>query len=199
MTTIGIIGAGSVGRALGRGLTRAGHQVLYGVRQPEDARHGDLDHVAAVDVAARAPIVLLTIPADAVGNVVPSLGLTAGQTLVDVTNAVRTPIPAGFDTLGAYVASLATAGVAIVKAFNTIGAEHLADGHFGDRTAFLPIAGDATGVEAVLPLAEQLGFGAVVLGGREAFGLVEAHAALWIHLAFRCGWSRSFGFVAVGR
>jgi predicted dinucleotide-binding enzyme len=199
VATIGIIGAGSVGRALGRGLADAGHQVLFGVRRPDDPRHGDLDGVVAIDQAGRSSIVLLTVPADAVGEVVASLGLSAGQVLVDVTNAVRTPVPAGFDTMGGYVASLVPAGVAVVKAFNTIGAEHLRSGRFGDQAAFLPIAGDPAGVDVVLPLAEQLGFSPAALGGRETFGLVEAHAAMWIHLAFRCGWGRSFGFVAVGR
>ena len=32
------------------------------------------------------------------------------------------------------------------------------------------------------------------LGGPEAIRIVEDHARLWIHLAFRCGWGRSFGF-----
>jgi predicted dinucleotide-binding enzyme len=199
MTTIGIIGAGSVGRALGHGLTGAGHRILYGVRQPDDTRHSDLEGVVGVEVAARPAIVLLTVPAAAVGDIVPSLALTAGQVLVDVTNAARAPVPDGFDTMGAYTASLVSPGVAVVKAFNTIGAEHLANGLVEGRPAFLPIAGDMTGVEVIVPLAEQLGFNPAMLGGREAFGLVEAHAALWIHLAFRCGWGRGFAFVAVGR
>jgi predicted dinucleotide-binding enzyme len=85
--------------------------------------------------------------------------------------------------------------VLLVKAFNTIGAEHLGDGRFGSDRAFLPIAGDEQGLRVVEPLAEALGFAPVALGGREAFGHLEAHAALWIHLAFNCGWGRDFGFV----
>ena len=122
----------------------------------------------------------------------------SGQVVADATNAVRAPVPDGHDTMGDLVAALVPDAVAVVKAFNTIGAEHLGDGRFGEQRAFLPIAGDQEGVEAVLPLAEQLGFDAVALGGREAFGMAEDHARLWIHLAFVCGWGRGFGFAVVG-
>ena len=39
---IGIIGAGEVGSTLGRARTTTGHAVVYGVRQPTEAKHGDL-------------------------------------------------------------------------------------------------------------------------------------------------------------
>ena len=48
-------------------------------------------------------------------------------------------------------------------------------------------------------LAAGLGFEVADLGDRGAFGLVEAHARLWIHLAFACGWGREFGFAVVRR
>jgi len=36
---IAIIGAGNVGGALGKGWTRAGHTITYGVRDPSAAKH----------------------------------------------------------------------------------------------------------------------------------------------------------------
>ena len=197
MTRIAIIGAGSVGRALGEGLTRqSGIEVVHGVRDPGDRRHADLGDVAAIDeAAAGSDLIVLAVPADAVGSVVPALGLAAGQHVVDATNAVRTPVPDGHGSMGAFVASLLPDGVSLAKAFNTIGAELLGDGRLGDQRLFLPIAGDDDAVEAVTPLAAGLGFEPVALGGREAFGLVEDHARLWIHLVYACGWDRDFGFV----
>jgi predicted dinucleotide-binding enzyme len=200
MTTIAIIGAGSVGRALGSGLTAAGHDVSYGLRDPADSRYADLpSRATVVDAVGAAEVVILSVPATSVPDAVPSLGLRSGQVVVDATNAVRMPPPNGFDTMGALVASLVPDGVAVVKAFNTIGAEHLGDGRFGDERAFLPIAGDDAGAELVLHLAGQLGFDAVSLGGRDVFDLCEAHARLWIHLAFVNGWGRGFGFTVAGR
>jgi len=118
---------------------------------------------------------------------------------VDATNAVGIPIPEGHATMGDFVASLVPDGVAVVKAFNTIGVEHLSSGHIGDTKVFLPIAGDDPGRSAVITLAERMGFDTADLGDRNQFWLSEAHAQLWIHLAFRAGWGRDFGFGVVRR
>ena len=197
---IAIIGAGSVGTALATGLSRAGHEVVIGVRDPRDAKHGGLP-VAATTVhtaATNADVIVLAVPADSLATVIPVLGLRAGHVVVDATNAVSTPLPQGFDSLGDFVGSLLPADVVLVKAFNTIGAEHLAGGTF-DHPTFLPIAGDEPGTALVASLASDLGFGVADLGGRDAFALVEHHARLWIHLAFRRGWGRNFAWSVVRR
>jgi hypothetical protein len=198
---VAVVGAGAVGRALGGGLVRLdGVTVTYAVRDPDDERHADLGSVATHPGAcADADLVVLAIPAAAVPDVVPTLGLEGRQHVIDATNAVRMPVPGGHASMGALVASLLPSDVSMAKAFNTIGAEHIDGGRIGDDRLFLPIAGDDGTVEIVLPLAEALGFDAVPLGGREAFALVEDHARLWIQLAFVCGWGRDFGFAVRGR
>ena len=97
-----------------------------------------------------------------------------------------------------HVASRLPTGTPLVKAFNTIGAEHLSDGIVDGARAFLPLAGDSSAAETVADLAEQLGFDAVVLGDRSTFAMVEDFARLWIHLAFAKQWGRQFAFTAVG-
>ena len=194
---IAIIGSGNVGRAIGAGLIRTGHDVVFGVRDPGDDRHADLgmptDRERAV---ADAAIVVLAIPAAAVPEAVPALGLRAGQIVVDATNAVGSPIPHGHSSMAELVASLAPTDVAIVKAFNTIGFEHMTTGQIDGAPAFLPIAGDDGAADTVAELAADIGFDSVVVGGREHFTTIEAHAQLWIRLAFGVGWGRSFGFTA---
>lgn len=63
---IEVIGAGNVGRALGGGWARAGHQVVYGVREPEAGKYADLAGEAEVDsvtkAAAGADVVVLATP-----------------------------------------------------------------------------------------------------------------------------------------
>lgn len=202
---VGIIGAGPVGTALATGLARIGSTVHLGVRAPADPKYRAIASVVPIstiqDVVDSADVVILAIPATALPDVVPALKLRAGQTLVDSTNAVRTPVPTGFTTLGAFVASLCSAPVHFVKAFNTMGAEHLSDGHLNTPAsahhAFLPIAGDEVGRRIVGGLATDLGFDVAELGGRDAIGLVEDHARLWIHLALRTGWARNFAFTVV--
>jgi predicted dinucleotide-binding enzyme len=197
---IAVIGAGSVGSALAAGLTAAGHHVAIGVREPDQAKYSDLPGAATTISAAvsDATVVILAVPADSLETVVPALELRAGQVVVDATNAVVTPVPDGFVTLGDYVGSLLAADVALVKAFNTVGAEHLAGGTVGYPT-FLPIAGDDPGTAIVADLAADLGFEVADLGGRDMFALVENHARLWIHLAFRRGWGRDFVWTTVRR
>jgi hypothetical protein len=195
MESIAIIGAGSVGVAVGRALAALGHGVTFGVRDASDPRHAGLGNVAGIEAAARdATVVLLALPADAITDVVPRLGLRAGQVVIDATNAVRAPVPDGFPTMGELVASLVPDGVHLVKGFNTVGAEHLGDGRTAHGGVFLPIAGDPEALDVAAGLAAALGFDVAVLGGRERIAMVEEHARLWIHLAFGCGWGRQFAF-----
>jgi predicted dinucleotide-binding enzyme len=90
-------------------------------------------------------------------------------------------------------------GVAVVKAFNTVGAEAILDPVIDGRPAFLPIAGPPGAAETVRELAAAIGFDARVIGGPAEVHHLEAHARLWIHLAFRAGLGRGFGFALVDR
>ena len=198
MMRVAIIGAGSVGRAVGTGMVTAGHTVVFGVRNPGDQRYADLSSVGTIGAAVDgADVLVLAVPADAVPVTVPTLGPRAGQVVIDATNAVRSAVPDGFATMGDLVASLVPSGVQVAKAFNTVGAEHLSNGSTPQGKVFLPIAGDSDAAAAALALATSMGFDAVVLGGRDRFEMLEQHARLWIHLAFGCGWGRGFAFTAV--
>ncbi len=193
---VAVIGAGNVGSNLARGLQRAGHHVAVGVRQPERAAALAEAGIAVTDpagAAAAAAVIVLAVPVPAIGDAVASLGSLGGKIVVDATNAVSAPVPDGHDTVGAFVASLAP-DAHVVKAFNTIGAEHMAGGAVGGTPAFLPIAGSDEGRPTVAALARSIGFEVADLGGPEYVGMVEDAARLWIHLAFRCGWGRDFGF-----
>ncbi len=198
-----IMGAGPVGVALATGMASAGRSVSIAVRDPTDPKHGALVEAHSFrrldDDLSSARMVILAVPAPAVADVIGQLSLRPGQVVVDATNAVRSPLPAGFDTVGAYVRSLLPDGVKFVKAFNTIGAEHLTGAAFDGARAFLPLAGDDDARQEVAELATAMGFDAADLGGTDMIAMVEDHARLWIHLAFSCGWGRGFGFAAVHR
>lgn len=203
--TIAIIGAGNVGTALATGLRNAGHQVRVGVRDTtsDKAAHvrsvlGDDAVLPLADATAGVDAIVLAVPSGALADVIAELSPPAGTPVIDATNAVGTPPPDGFATVGAYVASLVP-GSPVVKAFNTIGAEHMATGRVGSTPAFLPVAGDDRARPLAIELARSVGFDVGDLGGPEAVDQVEAFARLWIHLAFARGWGRDFGFAVVGR
>lgn len=193
-----VVGAGRVGLALGGNLVRRGHEVRHAVRDPGSARLPAGATAVPVDgAAAGAGLVLLAVPFAAVGEVVPRLGLAPGQVLVDATN------PFGAGTGGApsgaaVVAGAAGAGVSVVKAFNVLGAEHMADPPLPDgHRPVLPVASDdAAAREAVAALARELGFDAVEVGGLDAAATLEEAARYWGLLAFAGGRGRQVVLVA---
>ena len=98
LPTVAVIGTGNVGSALGPQLAKLGHPVIYGTRDPAResvrvlvARTGPKGSAATQqDAAARADVVVLAVPADALEAVTKSLGPLAGKILVDVsTGAMR--------------------------------------------------------------------------------------------------------------
>jgi predicted dinucleotide-binding enzyme len=83
----------------------------------------------------------------------------------------------------------------VVKAFNTLGAEHLANPVIGGVTADLFIAGDeASAKQTATDLGKQLGFNVIDLGPLRNARVLEHIAIAWIHLAMKGGMGRSIAF-----
>ena len=208
--TIGIIGAGNVGAALGRRLTAAGFTVRFGVRDPAKAEAlvAELAGASAAspaEVAGACDVVFLTIPGSAAVDVAAGLGDLDGTIVVDCTN------PLGWDegpvwkppAEGSNAAAIAARcpGARVIKAFNTFGAEFHGDpGLGGGARAEVPMAGDdAEAKKAVSAIAETAGFAPVDVGPLRNAAALENHAVLWIHLAIAAGHGRDFVFKMVRR
>lgn len=87
----------------------------------------------------------------------------------------------GRDDSGAEQVARWSAGARVVKAFNTIGREVMANPQFGERHAVLWICGDdAEATAQVAKLATDIGFEPLVLGGLAKARAMEPAAALWI-------------------
>lgn len=198
MVAIAVIGVGSVGKALGDGLVAAGHDVTFGVRDPDHPKRGGLGRVVEPpDAVLHAAVVILAIPVSAVPEVVPQLKIQPGQIVIDATNAVREPVPQGFATMAELVGSIVGEGVPVVKAFNTVDAMYMGNARTEHGGAFLPIAGDKDGIDTALSLASDLGFNAVSLGGRTRFEMIESYARMCVHLGGRRNWPRHYAFTVV--
>lgn len=198
---IAVLGAGSVGRNLARRFAELGHDVVFGVRDTtSDQVLAALDAVpgsSAASIAAAvggADLAVVAVPFAAVQEVVDAIGDPGTTILVDATNAVGVPLPDDVTHIPQLVHRRHPDAL-VVKAFNTIGAETylhpVVDGH----AYFLPIAGPEPAAGVVRDLAASMGFDALVIGDIHTAHLLEQHAQLWIHLAFRCGLGREFGFV----
>jgi 8-hydroxy-5-deazaflavin:NADPH oxidoreductase len=85
---VAIIGKGRVGTALGPTIVRAGHEVIFGVRSPDDVQHagGDVRTVSTAEAVAWAEIVIAAIMWEGVNEFLSSAGDMAGKILIDCIN-----------------------------------------------------------------------------------------------------------------
>jgi hypothetical protein len=202
--SVAIIGAGAVGQALAQALVRAGEEVVFGVPDPgkyraQVDRLGERARIGTVaEAVAASEVVILAVPYAAAESVARSVPDWQGKVLVDVTNPLAPNLEGltlGTTTSGAEAIAAAACGARVVKAFNTTGAENLADSHYPDGKPWMPVCGDDAQARArVLALATRIGFDAVDLGELKAARYLEPLALTWIHLAIRQGYGRHFAF-----
>jgi hypothetical protein len=184
---IGIIGTGSVGSALARGFAAADHDVVLGSRTPTTASldgHGWGEGVEVLgqrEAAECGDVVVLALPADAVVEAAADLSAAlAGKPVVDPTNEY--PAATADRSLAERVAAAAP-DATVVKAFNTVGAEHLSDPVVAGEPVTMFVAGEPPARETVDELAADLGFEVIAAGDLSAAGRLEDLARLWIDLS----------------
>ncbi len=195
---ITVIGAGNMGAAFVKQLTRAGHQVSVTARNLRNAEQVAATNSGAVAVPiagaadGAAAVVLATGYGDAVAAL-RSVGDLNGKVIIDITNPL-TPdymgLTLGYDTSAAEEIAKTVPGAEIVKAFNTVFAQLLAEGSdLGDgRKVTVFIAGDTErGKQTVRALAESMGFETVDAGGLKNARYLEPLAGLNIYLGYGAG------------
>ena len=177
---IGIIGAGKIGGALTRHLTRLGHEVaVANSRGPESLAELAQETGAKPVTVAEAPhgrdLVIVTIPEGKIPKLPPGLFKNAPDDLIVVDTGNYYPRRRDGKIEGIESGLLESRwveqqlGHPVIKVFNNIYAEHLAKlgkpaGAPG-RIA-LPVSGDNAKAKAVvMRLVEDIGFDAVDAGG----------------------------------
>jgi hypothetical protein len=194
---IGIVGAGTVGEHLGKALARVGHSVMFSSRDPHSPKMQQL--LQETGAGAQAGTILETVAfgeviAIAIGwqnglaEALASVPDWSGKVLIDTTNRFGV-----FDGSAAEEIAART-GAPVMKAFNTIGAEHLLDPVFDGIPVSMFVCGSPAAKEKALPLVSQIGFDVVDIGGLEQARLLEAMAAVWVGLAMRQGQGRDIAF-----
>ena len=184
-----IVGSGNIGSALARLFTRAGIDVaIANTRGPGTLRElvdstGPGVHAVPLAEALIADIIFMAVPFASVARFGASLPDWTGKTVIDTTNAHRTP---GWEDIlqgrtSTQYAAEHLPGAQVVKAFNQLPANTLQaelDPDVGRRVIF--IATDfPDGGNQVAALVESLGMGAVQLGRTDEGGrLIQAPNAL---------------------
>jgi predicted dinucleotide-binding enzyme len=185
---VAVIGKGNVGSALGGGLERAGYDVRLVGKDPGRAR----------EAAAWGQVIILATPYGALDDVIREMGDGAsGKLLVDATN-VLTPdfqLALGFTTSGAEELQKKAPSAKVVKAFNTVFAQHMATGQVKSTALTLFVAGDDQGAkEQVLSLGRDIGFDAVDAGPLNNARWLETLGYLNIQLGYMLKMGTEIGF-----
>ncbi|MCW2936330.1 MAG: oxidoreductase [Actinomycetia bacterium] len=176
-TIIGVIGAGTIGRALAAHAARAGRHVLMsnsrgpGTLADVAAALGPTVEAVTVAKAADADLVILAVPFVAVPDVAAAVGDWTGRTVVDTTNQFATATYEGRADIGQLTGSEWVArhlpGAYVIKAFNAMaGAYVAAEPRHAEGRQVVFHAGDNVTVNAdFAALIETFGFAAVYVGG----------------------------------
>lgn len=190
--TIGVIGTGRVGGALGPRFAQQGYKVVYGSRDPAAQKVQDLvartgpGTVATTqkEAAAQADFVLLAVPWRATEQVLRGLGDLSGKILLDAVNPLQRAddglLELAVSTSGAQHVQRWARGATVVKAFSTVNYRVMADPAAAGGPVTVPLASDdPVAKQRVRELVEKLGFETADVGplrmSRELEGMVVLH------------------------
>lgn len=193
---IAILGAGNVGGGLGTAFVQAGHDVVYGVRDPESTKTlatlGEVAGATATDpgqAVSGADVVVFALRWDAVPPTVRQLPSMTGRVVIDASNRLDGD-PGRSSTQD--LAQLLP-GARVVKAFNTIGYENLATAKDRTMRVAMFVAGDdAEAKQVAMGLASDIGFEPEDAGGLGNAKALEEMVRVWLALTQQHG--RRIGF-----
>lgn len=194
---LAVLGAGPIGRIIGRRWVEAGHPVAFGSRTPSALAEfvHDLGPLASAhgyrDAAASADVVLLAVASEGVESVLAEVsGVVLGKILINATNhmgvdedgRIVSTLPDG-TTEGSHAADQVP-GVRVVRAFS-----HVMDELLESRGIRQPmfwamaVAGDdPDAVDQVAELVSATGFSPVRIGSLAESEPLDPGGVLFPHL-----------------
>ena len=189
-----IMGSGKVGQALATAFARKGLEVAIASRRSAEALApiakaiGPTISPKSLKDAVQADIVLLAVPFGTQKDIAKAAERWQGKIVIDVTNAYGVAPEELGNLPSSVVISQAFPGAKLVKAFNSLPAEVLAEDPNvkGGRRVVLLSSDDEGAATRVATLVEQLGFAPVQLGKLAEGGLlIQARGKTWAQLIFQ--------------
>ena len=193
-----ILGSGNMAAAFARQLASAGHQVRITGRNIDKvtalaAQFPGVQRVDPAVAAQGADAIIVATPYEAAADALRSLGDLRGKVVIDITNPL-TPdymgLTIGHNTSAAEEIAKAVPGAEVVKGFNTLFAQVLAEGaDFGDkRKATVFVASDSERAkQTAKSLAESMGFDTLDAGALKNARYLEPLAGLNIYFGYGAG------------
>jgi 8-hydroxy-5-deazaflavin:NADPH oxidoreductase len=183
---IGIIGSGNIGSTLGTFWAKAGHQVLFSSRNPENLKQlvesvGLLARAGTVTEAiAFGDVILIAVPYGSMAQIAKDYAKDlAGKIVIDTGNAVlardgEIGKEAREKGVGLTTQRLLP-GARVVRAFNTLGVNRLkSNANRPEGRIGIPMAGDdQEALKVASMLVREAGFDPAVLGGLDRSRLFE--------------------------
>lgn len=207
---IGILGTGDVGRMLGAGLARLGHDVMIGSRTPESDKLAAWREMAGerastgtfAEAAAFGEMVILATLWSGTENALRMAGPEnmAGKVVIDATNPLAiTPgappaLAIGHTDSGGEQVQRWLPESRVVKAFNIVGNAHMVNPEFPCGPPDMFICGnDAEAKRVVSELCAELGWPTIDIGGIDGARLLEPLCMLWVKYGIATGtWNHAF-------
>ena len=179
---IGIIGAGAIGTTIAKQLTKAGYEVVISNSRGADTLKDKVKQIGgniiagSVQEAAEADVVFLAVRWEHVQEVLSTISLE-GKILIDVTNAGLPEFIAaepGSKTSSEVVSQWAK-GAKVVKAFNTLFAQVLAENPQtnGGRRVIFYSGNNDDAKEMVSGILNRMGFAGIDLGSLHEGGKLQ--------------------------
>lgn len=193
-----LLGAGNMGSALARQFARAGHPVRIAATSYDKAAAvaSQIPGATAVELAgsaAASEIIVVATPFEQAESALRAAGPVDGKVVVDITNPLTADymgLTIGHDTSAAEEIAKAVPGADVVKAFNTLFAQVVAEGAVfaNGQTAPAFVASDSESAKTTAKaLIESIGFLPVDAGPLKNARYLEPLAGLNIYFGYGAG------------
>lgn len=195
---ITVIGTGNMGSAFAKQLSAAGHIVRITGRDLNKAKtladqYPNVSAYVASEALGDSDVVVLATAYDDAAAALQSLGDLTGKVVIDITNPLSVDymsLTIGHVTSASEEIAKAVPQARVVKAFNTLFAQVLADGPgFADnQRGSVFVASDSDRAkQTALSLAQSMGWNTVDAGGLINARYLEPLAGLNIYLGYGAG------------
>lgn len=204
---IGIIGSGDVGLRLGSGCLDLGHHVMIGTRNSEkkevqewlqNSKHRERAFIGTfAESSAFGEIIILSTLWSGTENAI-NLALPSNfkdKIVIDTTNPLdfsnqgSPKLAVGFDTSAGEIIQSILDNSLVVKAFNTIGNQHMVKPSFQCNPPTMFICGNSEEAKKIVAekLITPLGWESIDIGKMDKSRLLEPLAMIWIEYYFKTG------------
>jgi 8-hydroxy-5-deazaflavin:NADPH oxidoreductase len=196
---IAILGFGNVGKQFASLLSKAGHEIIIGLRSVPNQ---ELPYSVAIfkEAATVADIIAIAIPFTACADVLPELAeVTKGKIVIDSTNPLNadwSPKLLGQENSASEEISRILPEAYVVKAFNTIFADVMNEPVKNGQAITAFIAGDNNEAkQKIADLARDIGYAPIDTGLLYTARYLESMAHLNIQIAVGQGGGTNAAFI----